>query len=154
MPELLIKIQRSTARQRNANAAKRRKKEQETAPATAAVATASAKSPPEEEEGNEDEPSEEHKSMQQQIIDLKKQVKDMESQIDMKVEHAVKALRSDYLTKMTRLGISHQQLVGAVSVLLHEKQQQSSHSNSTTVVPTLNDNVFSLQRWRLGNHAA
>jgi hypothetical protein len=109
MPELLPKIQRSTAK-----------------PKTPKVET------------------EEYKSMRKQIADLKNQVKNMEAQMNAEVDQAVQVLRNDYLTKVTRLGLSYQNLVQAV--------MQDKHSTALTrSMPITN---FSLQQWLPANKAA
>jgi hypothetical protein len=109
MPELLPKIQRSTAK-----------------PKTPKV-----------------EPKE-YKPMQREIAKLKNQIKNMEAKLNAKVDQAVQILRNDYLTKVTQLGLSYQNLVQAV--------MQDKHSIALT--QSMPITTFSLQQWFPAKKAA
>lgn len=123
MPELMPKIQRSTANKSRSKISAKQHQNQVQNP--------------------------EYESLQKQIANLQKQVNDMESQVDVKVEQAVKALRNEYLTKVTQLGLSYQNLLQAVSVLIQGKPSLTMTGGHLPMLST-----SSLQQWRPGNNAA
>merc|ERR1712021_270690 len=62
-----------------------------------------------------------YEALQAQISSLKGQMKQMEWQVDRKVELAVQLVRNEYMTEVTRLEASYQSLVSMVSLILQGK---------------------------------
>jgi len=72
-----------------------------------------------------------------QISSLKGQMKQMESQVDRKVELAVQLVRNEYMSELRRLEASYQSLVSMVSLILQGKATMGRVSPSQSSLITL-----------------